>query len=81
MSQEKVDQKKHDKLHRKSLLRKKKLENVLGIACFSIISIAIVAWIGFSVYKKVETAAAENVTYEYFDIDTSGIQDYLATLN
>ncbi|MBO6129831.1 MAG: hypothetical protein J6P79_13205 [Pseudobutyrivibrio sp.] len=81
MSQEKVDQKKYDKLHRKSLLRKKKLENALGIACVSIISVAIVAWIGFSVYKKVETAAAENVTYEYFDIDTSGIQDYLATLN
>ncbi len=80
MSQEKVDQKKYDKAHRKSMLRKKKIEEIASIACVSVIAIAIVAWIGFSVYNKVETAAAENISYEYYDIDTSAIQDYFSTL-
>ncbi len=81
MSQQKVDQKKYDKTHRRSILRKKKIEEVLSIACVSIIGLAIVAWVGFSIYTKVQDAAAENVTYDYYDIDTSAIADYLSELN
>ncbi len=81
MSQEKVDKKKYEKTHRRSLLRKKKLEEVLSIACVSVIAIAIVGWIGFSIYTKVQENEAANFTYEYHDIDNSAIQDYLATLN
>ena len=80
MSQQKVDQKKYEKTHRRSLLRKKKLEEFLSIACVSVIAIAIVAWIGFSVFTKVEENAEANATTEYFEIDSSGIQDYLSSL-
>ncbi|MCR5581658.1 MAG: hypothetical protein K6F66_08750 [Pseudobutyrivibrio sp.] len=81
MSQQKVDQKKYDKTHRKSIVRKKKFEEFLSIACVSVIAVAIVAWIGFSVYTKWQAAEEANATYEYFDISTNAIQDYLSTLN
>ena len=81
MSQQKVDQKKLDKKNRRSTLRKKKIEEILSLAVVSIIGIAILVWVGFSVYTKVQTSAAENATYEYYDIDTAAIQDYLSSLN
>ncbi len=81
MSQQKVDQKKVDKKNRRSTLRKKKIEEILSLALVSVIAIAIVAWVGYSIYSKVQTSAAENATYEYYDIDTAAIQDYLSTLN
>ena len=80
MSQEKVDKKKYEKTHRRSLLRKKKLEEFLSIACVCVIAIGIIGWIGFSVYTKVEENAAANATAQYFEIDSSGIQDYLSSL-
>ncbi len=81
MSQQKVDQKKLDKKNRKSILRKKKIEEFLSIAVVSIVGVAIVAWVGYSIYTKVQTAAEQNVSYEYFDINSSAIQDYLSSLN
>ena len=80
MSQQKVDQKKHDKANRKSIVRKKKIEEIASLVCVSIIAIAIVGWIGFSVYKKAEQIKLANATYEYNEITTTAIQDYLGTL-
>ena len=80
MSQEKVDQKKYDRVHRKSLVKKKKIEEAMSLVCLAAISLFIVGWIGFSVYTKAKTAAAENMTYEYYDIDTSALQDYVSAL-
>lgn len=81
MSQQKVDQKKYDKTHRKSLVRKKKLEEALSITCVCVVAAFIVVWIGFSIYKKAEDAAEANATYEYYDVKTDAVQDYLNTLN
>ncbi|MBE5912297.1 hypothetical protein [Pseudobutyrivibrio sp.] len=83
MSQEKVDKKKYEKTHRRSLLRKKKLEEFFSIACVSIIGLAIVGWIGFSIYTKVQESQAELAasTIEYHEINASAIQDYVSTLN
>ena len=80
MSQEKVEQKKHDRLHRRSLVRKKKIEYVLSVTCVVVVAVAIFTWIGFSVYAKIQEAAAENFVYEYYDITTEAIQNYLSTL-
>ena len=80
MSQQKVDQKKHDKANRKSIVRKKTIEEIASLVCVSIIAIAIVGWIGFSVYKKAEQIKLANATYEYNEITTTAIQDYLGTL-
>ena len=61
--------------------RKKKLEEVLSLVVVAIIGLAIVVWVGFSVYTKIQQSAAENATYKYYDIDTAAIQDYLSTLD
>lgn len=80
MSQEKVDKKKFEKTHRRSLLRKKKLEEFLSIACVCIIAVGIVAWIGFSVYTKVEDSKEANATSQFYEIDSSALQEYLGSL-
>ena len=80
MSQEKVDKKKFEKTHRRSLLRKKKLEEFLSIACVCVIAIGIVAWIGFSVYTKVEDSKEANTTSQFYEIDSSALQEYLGSL-
>jgi predicted PurR-regulated permease PerM len=81
MSQQKVDQKKLDKTNRRSLVRRKKIEEALSIACVCVIAVAIVVWIGFSIFTKVQQSAEANATYDYYEISTSAIQDYLSTLN
>ena len=81
MSQEKVEQKKHDKQHRRSLVRKKKLEYALSISFVALIAVAVFAWIGYSAYTKVQDAAAENFEYEYYEITTEAIQNYLYSLD
>ncbi|WP_406545043.1 hypothetical protein [Pseudobutyrivibrio sp.] len=80
MSQEKVDKKKFEKTHRRSLLRKKKLEEFLSIACVCAIAVGIVAWIGFSVYTKVEDSKEANATSQFYEIDSSALQEYLGSL-
>ena len=52
MSQEKVDKKRYERDHRRSIIRKKKIEEALSIVCVSVIGLAIVGWIGFSIYTK-----------------------------
>lgn len=80
MSQEKVDKKKFEKTHRRSLLRKKKLEEFLSIACVCVIAVGIVAWIGFSVFTKVEESKEANTTSQFYEIDSSALQEYLGSL-
>ena len=80
MSQEKVDKKKFEKTHRRSLLRKKKFEEFLSIACVCVIAVGIVAWIGFSVYTKVEDSKEANATSQFYEIDSSALQEYLGSL-
>ena len=60
MSQEKVNQKKHLKENRKSIVRKKKIEEFVSLAIVAVIGIAIVVWVGFSVYDKFQKSAEAN---------------------
>ena len=80
MSQEKVDKKKFEKTHRRSLLRKKKLEEFLSIACVCVIAVGIVTWIGFSVFTKVEDSKEANTASQFYEIDSSALQEYLGSL-
>ena len=81
MSQEKVNQKKYDKTHRKSILRKKKLEEALSLVVVFVIGVAIVGWIGFSIYTKVQSAKEDTHTHEYVEVNTSALQDYMSTVD
>ncbi|MCR5195823.1 MAG: hypothetical protein K6D38_05860 [Pseudobutyrivibrio sp.] len=81
MSQEKVDQKKYDKTHRRALVRKKKIEEFLSLACVLVITVAVFGWVGYSIYSKASKDDEANKTYEYHDIDTSAITDYISSLD
>lgn len=81
MSQEKVSYKKEQKQNRKKIVHKKKVEYVLSMVCLSIVCVAVVAWIGYSIYTKASAYAAENVTYEYNEVSTDALQEYISGIN
>ena len=78
MSQKKVDAYKKEKANRTQILRKEKmiltLEKIAGV----LICLAVVGWIGFSVYSK-ETENTETVTVDTV-MDTTALDDYLSGL-
>ncbi len=79
MSQEKVDRYKEQKAHRQEIYKKEKrilaLEKTAGI----LICVAVVAWIGYSVYGKV-TASQDAKVIETV-MDATAIDDYLAEMD
>ena len=79
MSQEKVDLNKEKKLNRKKEVHKRKVYRGVIIACTCVVCAALIAWIGFSVYKKQEAQKAENP--DTYTIDTTAINDYMYSLN
>ena len=81
MSQEKVEYKKDLKSNRKKLVRKKKVETTVATVIVSIVCVAIVGWIGYSIYTKASAYMEENKDYVYNEISTDALQDYIGTLN
>lgn len=81
MSQEKVDLKKEQKKNIKKTVRKKKVENTIATVCVTVVCLAIVGWIGFSIYTKASEYAEANKDYTYNEIDASALSDYLGSLN
>lgn len=83
MSQEKVDYKKDKKLHRKEIVKKERATRRIWAVCASVICIAIVGFVGFSLYTVVqenqEKAALENMVTT--PIDLSAISDYQDSLS
>lgn len=77
MSQQKVDQHKKEKYNRKQIMRKQKREQLLMRICGTVFALAIVGWIGFSVYNKIE--ASQPVSYTEVDMDA--LTDYISGLN
>lgn len=77
MSQQKVEQYKKEKYNRKKQLQKEKRTRMLYRALGGIAAIAIVGWIGFSVYTRYE--ASRPTTYHEVNLDA--INDYMNTLN
>ena len=81
MSQEKVNQKKEQKKNIKSTVKKRKFEYVVSIVAAVAVAVCVLGWIGFSIYSKVSATALENKVYDYYDISTDAIQEYLGNLN
>lgn len=79
MSQKKVDRYKAQKANRTKEQKKEHfydvLEKVVGVA----VCAALVAWIGFSVYDKVEEKQDSVVTETA--MDTSALDEYIMGLN
>lgn len=76
MSQAKVEQYKKDKANRKKLMKREKQKRILEYSICGILAALVLVWIGFSIYQKVQPAAApENAATS--DIDFSDLEDAL----
>ncbi len=77
MSQEKVERYKKEKANRKDIIKKEKRNAMITKVVCTIVGLAIVGWLGFSVYDSVTSAPAsgEDVT-----VDMDSIEEYMAGL-
>lgn len=75
MSQQKVDQYKKEKYSRKQQLQKEKRQHLVYNIVGGVAAVAIVGWIGFSVYSRVEA----NRPVSYTEVNLDAISEYLST--
>ena len=72
MSQEKVNRYKEEKANRKEILAKEKRKNTMVKIGAAVVALALVGWLGYSVYDmatRPDTSAVE--------IDASALDEYL----
>lgn len=72
MSQEKVNRYKEEKANRKEIMAKEKRKNTMMKICAGVIALALVGWLGYSVYDmatRPDTSAVK--------IDASALDEYL----
>ena len=83
MSQKKVDAYKAEKANREKIMKKEKLiltiEKLAALVAWIAICVAMVGWIGFSAYTKIEAKEASTVTETV--MDTSAIDNYVSGLS
>ena len=75
MSQQKVDQYKKEKYSRKQQLQKEKKQRLVYNIIGGVAAVAIVGWIGFSVYSRVEA----NRPVSYTEVNLVALSEYLST--
>lgn len=76
MSQEKVNRYKEEKAKRKEILAKEKRKQAIAKVCAGVIALALVCWIGYSVYdmaNRPDTSAVE--------LDVTALDEYLSSMN
>ena len=76
MSQKKVDAYKQQKANREKTLKKEKTMRKVQKLAAAVLGVAVVCWIGFSVYGKYEEAQEAIVTE--VEMDTTAIDDYIS---
>ena len=76
MSQKKVDNYRAGKLNRSKTARKEKLIDRLEILAWVVICVAMIGWIGYSAYAKIEHKQ-ESVVLET-TMDTSALDNYVS---
>ena len=76
MSQKKVDNYRAGKLNRSKTDRKEKLIDRLEILAWVVICVAMIGWIGYSAYAKIEQKQ-ESVVLET-TMDTSALDNYVS---
>lgn len=79
MSQKKVDNYRAGKYGRAKAARKERIIDKLEILAWIAICVAMVGWIGFSAYTKIEEKEASTVTETV--MDTSAIDNYVSGLS
>lgn len=76
MSQAKVEQYKKDKANRKKIMKREKQKRIIEYSICGILAAFVLVWIGFSIYQKVQPAAAPE-SAATSDIDFSDLEDAL----
>ena len=76
MSQKKVDNYRAGKMNRSKAARKEKLIDRLEILAWVVICVAMIGWIGYSAYAKIEQKP-ESVVLET-TMDTSALDNYVS---
>lgn len=76
MSQEKVDRYKKEKANRQKILRKQKIERIVGKTVGAVLLVVIVGWLGYSAYDKIQSRPVET-TY----VDMTAVEDYMSSLS
>ena len=79
MSQKKVDNYRAGKYGRSKAARNERIIDKLEILAWIAICVAMVGWIGFSAYTKIEAKEASTVTETV--MDTSAIDNYVSGLS
>ncbi len=79
MSQKKVDNYKERKANRKSEQKKEKFYDILEKVVGILVCVALVAWIGYSVYDKVTEKDASEVQQTV--MDTSALDNYVSGIS
>ncbi len=75
MSQEKVDRYKEQKANRKQIMAREKRRKFLIKVCAGMIALALVCWLGYSIYDTVNKPDTSDVA-----ITTTAIDDYVSGL-
>lgn len=79
MSQKKVDEYKRQKANREQIMKKEKRMRALSRCVAVLVLVAIVGWLGYSVYGQVEKSQEAKVTETV--MDASAIDGYLNGLD
>ncbi len=79
MSQKKVDEYKKKKANRDKIMKKEKMALRLEKLAVLIVGLAIVCWIGYSVYDK--ATEGQEATVLQTVMDTSALDNYLSSLS
>ena len=77
MSQEKVDRYKEQKKNRKAIQAKKKRNALITRVCASLVVLALVAWLGYSVVDSSEKKQNSGPV----TADITALDDYVMSLN
>ena len=81
MSQKKVDYYKEQKANRKEIIKKEKRSQLLERIIGTVIAVAAVCWVGFSIYSKVTTVPeTEEGQVQETVINTNALSDYMNSL-
>ena len=75
MSQEKVNRYKEEKANRKELLAKEKKKKTVTKVCAGGIALALVCWIGYSVYDMATRPDTSTI-----EMDASALDSYLSSM-
>ena len=77
MSQEKVNRYKEEKANRKQILKRQKRNKIIARVIGSVICVAIVGWIGFSVYDS----TAKKIAASQTEVVLDAVSDYMQSLS